>query len=175
MTGIRKGLSRVEVSLKWDPSPAGSPAHDLDLVAAVYPVEAPHGEPLQVVHYGQRSPDGTITLSRDSRTGQGFGWDEVMRLELDRLPDRAGRVVVGAVIQDRAGRVDFGAVAGVAARVAEGPEVLAEEALGRLGEATAAVLAEFTRGAGGGWELRAGVRGFAVDPEEFTRVMGAAA
>ncbi|MCB5182816.1 TerD family protein [Streptomyces antimicrobicus] len=175
MTGISKGLARVEVALRWDPSPAGTPAHDLDLVAAVYPVDDAYGTPAYVVHFGRRSPDGTVTLDRDSRTGQGFGFDEVMTLELDRMDPALGRVVVGVVIQDEDRRKSFGDVGGTAVRIRAGHDELATDDLTGVAGAGAAVVAEFTREESGVWVLRPGVRGFDAGPQEFVELMGAAA
>ncbi len=107
MNGLNKGIRKVEIALRWDPSPAGQPPTDLDLVAATYPADDPYGDPAYVVHFDSRSPDGTIYLNRDSKDGKGFGWDEVMTLELDRLDARYARVVVGVVIQQRAGGPDL--------------------------------------------------------------------
>ena len=78
MDGLNKGIRKAELAIKWDPSPAGEPATDLDIVAATYLASAPHGNPDYVVYFGSRSPDGTIYLNRDSKDGKGFGWDEVM-------------------------------------------------------------------------------------------------
>ncbi|MEV7413949.1 TerD family protein [Streptomyces sp. NPDC089919] len=174
MSGIRKGLAKVEIALRWDPSPAGSPPHDLDLVAGAYPAADPYGEPAYLVHFGSRSPDGTITLNRDSQTGQGLGYDEVMTLELDRLSDALGRVVVGVVIQDTAGAVTFGQVAAAGLRIRSGYTDLVEGGFTAVAEATAAVVAEFVRGPSGDWSLDAEPAGFTVAPAEFTRLMGAA-
>lgn len=71
VSGVRKSLARVEVALKWDPSAPGSPANDLDIIAAVYAEGDVRGTPEYVVYFDHRAPDGTITLNRDSRTGQG--------------------------------------------------------------------------------------------------------
>ncbi|MFD6875556.1 MULTISPECIES: TerD family protein [unclassified Streptomyces] len=178
MSGVRKSLAKVEIALRWDPSPAGTPANDLDIVAAVYAAADPQGEPVYLVHFGSRAPDGTITLSRDSRTGQGFGFDEVMVLELDRLAPELGRVVVGVVIQDSGGgdaadRKTFAAIAGTGLRIREGYENLAETDFAGVADATAARVAEFVRDTHGGWALEARPHGFDVEPQEFTRVMGA--
>ncbi|MBT2405184.1 MULTISPECIES: TerD family protein [unclassified Streptomyces] len=181
MSGVRKSLAKVEISLRWDPSPVGTPANDLDILAAVYGTQDPYGEPVYVVHFGSRAPDGTITLNRDSRTGQGFGYDEVMTLELNRLAPELGRVVVGVVIQDAvihdAGGGDrtktFADIAGTGLRIREGHTDLAESDFTVVPGATAATVAEFTRDAEGGWTLDADVRGFDNDPEEFVRTMGA--
>ncbi|MDH6224585.1 MULTISPECIES: TerD family protein [Streptomyces] len=173
VSGIGKGIRKAEVSLKWDPSPMGQPDVDLDLVAATYRHTDPHGEPVYVVHFDSRSPDGTITLHRDSRDGKGFGWDEVMTLELDRLAGEFGRVVVGAVVQQGTVGRTFAQVPQARYRVAEGYATLTEEDFAEVGGARAATLCEFVR-AGSRWEFRPAVRGF-QDPEGFPRIMGAAA
>ncbi|MFF8263621.1 TerD family protein [Streptomyces virginiae] len=180
MTGVRKGLAKVEVALRWDPSPAGTPANDLDIVAAVYAAADPHGIPVQLVHFGSRSPDGTINLNRDSHTGQGFGFDEVMTLELHRMGPQLGRVVIGVVIQDTGagagggeGRAKtFADVAGTGFRIREGHTDLAEGDFAGVPAATAATVAEFTRDASGAWAFDVRLEGFDTDPEEFTRAMG---
>ncbi|MGW3206716.1 TerD family protein [Streptomyces sp. NPDC001135] len=172
MTGFSKGIRKVEVGLKWDPSPAGRPPTDLDLVAATFVSGDPHGDPAYLVHFDSRSPDGTIFLNRDSTDGKGFGWDEVMALELDRLDTRYARVVVGVVIQQRPGRKTFVDVLNPAMRVREGYTVLAEDDFGSALGATAATIAEFVRDGSGEWTFRPGVHGFEEDPATFTRIMG---
>ncbi|GHB00954.1 TerD family protein [Streptomyces termitum] len=174
MSGLNKGVGKIEVALKWDPAPSGAPVHDLDLVAAVYTAEDPHGTPAQLVHFGSRSPDGTILLNRDSRTGQGFGFDEVMTLELDRLAPRYVRVVVGVAIQQGGGRIVLGSVAGSAVRVSEGYTELLTDDFAAVSGATAATVAEFTRNGAEGWTFRPLSRGFDADPESFGSLMGSA-
>ena len=173
MNGIGKGIRKVEIALRWDPSPTGEPSTDLDLVAAPYGADTPHGDPAYVVHFDSRSPDGTITLNRDSQDGKGFGYDEVMTLELDRLDPRYARVVVGVVIQQQQAPRPFSGVRNPGLRIREGYDVLAEDDFGRVLGATAATVAEFVREGSGPWEFRAGVHGFDGDPVDFTRAMGA--
>ncbi|MGW4598136.1 TerD family protein [Streptomyces sp. NPDC004457] len=172
MTGFSKGIRKVEVALKWDPSPAGRPPTDLDIVAATFLSGSPYGEPAYLVHFDSRSPDGTILLNRDSTDGKGFGWDEVMTLELDRLSDRYARVVVGVVIQQRTGHKTFAQVLNPAVRIREGYTVLAEDGFASVLGSTAATIAEFVRDDAQEWTFRPGVRGFDEDPVTFTRVMG---
>lgn len=172
MTGFNKGLEKVKVALKWDQSPMGEPEHDLDLVAATYTTLDPQGEPDYLVHFDSRSPDGTINMDRDSRTGQGFGPDEVMTLELERLADSYVRVVVGVAIQQQSGRRVFGEVANTQVEIHEGYDKLAEDDFAHVPGATAATVAEFTRGDDGAWQLDAAVTGFDTDPETFPREMG---
>ncbi|MEU5400339.1 TerD family protein [Streptomyces sp. NPDC005963] len=172
MSSLSKGVRKVEVSLRWDPSPLGEPAHDLDLVAATYSVGEPHGDPAYVVHFDSRSPDGTIILTRDSKTGQGFGADEVLTLEFDRLAAAYGRVVVGVVIQQRDRRRAFSDVNNTVVRIAEGPSELWKSTLSEVPDATAAVVAEFVRGESGTWLFEETLRGFDTDPQTFAGLMG---
>ena len=172
MSSFNKGVRKAEVTLRWDPSPLGQPAHDLDIVAAPYRADAPHGEPAYVVHFDSRSPDGTIILVRDSKTGQGFGSDEVMTLEFDRLAATYGRVVVGVVIQQRDGRTVFADVANALVRVLEGHIELGSSDFAAVAGATAAVVGEFTRSETGEWEFHQAVHGFDAEPQEFVALMG---
>ncbi|WP_093798665.1 TerD family protein [Streptomyces sp. Wb2n-11] len=172
MGSLSKGVGKVEVTLRWDPSPMGEPPHDLDIIAATYAADDPYGSPVYVVHFDSRSPDGTITLNRDSRTGQGFGFDEVMTLELDRLAPAYARVVVGMAIQQGGGRKTFGDIPNTGFRIREGYTVLAESDFADVSASTAASVAEFTRDASGSWDFRPAVRGFDVDPDSFAGAMG---
>ncbi|NLU69189.1 TerD family protein [Streptomyces sp. HNM0574] len=174
MSGFTKGLEKVQVTLKWDPSPSGEPDNDLDIVAATYTADDPYGSPDYLVHFDNRAPDGTITLDRDSRNGQGFGADEAMTLELYRLADTYARVVVGVAIQQDEGRRTFGQVTGSSVKVLDGITELAENDFAGVGESTAAVVAEFVRGEGGVWEFQPALRGYDVAPAEFTETMGRA-
>ncbi|WP_424889216.1 TerD family protein [Streptomyces sp. XH2] len=172
---LSKGLGKVQVSLKWDPSPLGAPDHDLDIIAGTYSAEDPRGKAAYLVHFDRRlSPDGTINLNRDSRTGAGFGDDEVMTLELDRLSSSYARVVVGVVVQQNGGRKTFGDVPNTGVRVVEGYTELVVDDFAGVAGATAATVVEFVRDSRGVWECRRAVRGFDADPETFAAVMGGA-
>ncbi|MGY6025786.1 TerD family protein [Streptomyces spinosirectus] len=174
MNGLNKAIRKAEVAVKWDPSPTGEPPTDLDIIAATYLASEPYGEPVYAVHFDSRSPDGTIYLNRDSKDGKGFGWDEVMTLELDRLDGRYARVVVGVVIQQRSVQRTFVGVRNPGLRIREGYTVLAEDDFGSVLGATAATIGEFVRDESGGWQFRPGIHGFEDDPATFTRVMGRA-
>ncbi|WP_435135000.1 TerD family protein [Actinacidiphila sp. bgisy144] len=172
MTGLSKGIERVEVRLRWDPSPPGVPQSDLDVIAAAFQVGAEHGEPAYLVHFDSRAPDGTMWLNRDSKDGKGLGFDEVMTLELDRLGAQYRRVVVGAMIQQRYGRLEFGMVDDPGYQIVSGWTVLAEGDLDHLGTATAATFAEFTRAESGAWSFHPLLCGYAADPDTFGHLMG---
>lgn len=172
MSTPNKDIEKVEVRLKWDPSEQGASPNDLDIIAATYPADEPYGAPAYLVHFDSRAPDGTITLNRDSRTGQGLGYDEVMTLELDRLSDAYTRVVVGVAIQQRDGHKTFDAIANTGVQVREGYHSLAEDDFSAVGAATAAVVAEFVRDDSGVWQFHDEVRGFDGDADSFATTMG---
>ncbi|MFI9624534.1 TerD family protein [Streptomyces sp. NPDC052042] len=172
VNGIRRDVRKIEVALKWDPSPSGEPASHLDIVAATYLATAPYGDPSYVVHWDSRSPDGTIYLNRDSKDGKGLGWDEVMTLELDRLDSRYARVVVGVVIHQNACRRTFAGVLSRGLRLREGYNVLEEDDFSGVLEATAATVGEFVREDSGTWTFRPGIRGYDEEAAAFTRIMG---
>ncbi|MEV6007066.1 TerD family protein [Streptomyces sp. NPDC051976] len=174
MHSFSKGTGKVEVQLRWDPSPLGTPPDDLDIIAATFLVEDPSGQPAYLVHFGSRSPDGTIIQNRDSRDGKGLGVDESMTLELDRIGDAYGRVVVGVAIQQRDGRRVFGEVLNPDFRVVEGHTELARGDFSDVSGATAATVAEFTRNDSGEWEFHELVRGFDTDANAFAQTMGSA-
>ncbi len=172
VNGLNKGISKVEVSVKWDPGATGEPAIDLDIVAATYLATDTQENPDYVVHFDSRSPDGTIYLNRDSKDGKGLGWDEVMTLELTRLNKRYTRVMVGVAIQQRTGRRTFVGVRNPALRIREGYTVLAEDDFGAVLGSTATTVAEFVRDDSGEWTFRPSFRGYDADPATFARIMG---
>lgn len=174
MSSAGRRLSKVEVRLKWDPSPLGEPPRHLDIVAATYSAGDPHGRPVYVVHYDSRSPDGTINMTRHSQTGQGFGFVEVMVLELDRLAADFGRVVVGVVIHQDGGRRTFGDIANAAVVVVEKYTELLTDDFAQVSDATAVTVAEFTREGSGAWTMHEMIHGFDSDPLPFIADMGAA-
>ncbi|WP_030166870.1 TerD family protein [Streptomyces sp. NRRL S-813] len=172
MSGGGEGLGKVEVRLKWDPSPLGEAPRHLDIIAATYSADAPYGRPVYVVHYDSRSPDGTINMPRHSQTGMGFGFVEVMVLELDRLSPVYKRVVVGVAIHQDAEPWTFGDISNAGVVVVHGYQQLLTDNFAQVADATAATVAEFTRDSTGAWRLREMIRGFDSDPVLFTAEMG---
>ncbi|WP_427164690.1 TerD family protein [Streptomyces sp. C1-1] len=171
MSGVGEALGRAEVKLRWDPSPYGEPPRHLDIIAATYAVDDPYGRPVYVVHTESRSPDGTITMSRHSETGMGFGFVEVMVLEFDRMSPAYGRVVGGVAIHQDGGPRTFGDLSNAGVVVVEGYRELLVDDFAQVADATAATVAEFGRETSG-WAFREMVRGFDADPVLFAAEMG---
>jgi tellurium resistance protein TerD len=172
VSDVSKGLAKVEVKLRWDPSPWGEPPRHLDIMAATYPVDDPYGQPVYVVHTESRSPDGTINMSRHSETGQGFGFVEVMVLELDRLASSYARVVVGVAIHQDHGPRTFGDIANAGVLIVAGYTELMADGFAQVAGSTATTVAEFTRDHSGKWWLHETRRGFDGTPTVFAAEMG---
>jgi stress response protein SCP2 len=168
----RRGVGKVSVRLKWDPSPWNESEQHLDIIATTYSKAAAYGPPVYVVHSDSRSPDGTINMSRHSRTGQGFGYVEEMTLELDRLASSFARVVVGVAIHQNDGRKAFANISNVGVLVVEGYEELLKDDLSQVSASCAATVAEFVRDASGAWTFQQMIRGFDSDPVLFAAEMG---
>lgn len=174
MSSDSQGVGKAEVRLKWDPSPWDQPPHHLDIIAATYSADAAYGRPVYVVHFDSRSPDGTINMSRHSQTGQGFGYVEVMTLELDRLASSFARVVVGVAIHQNSGLKTFGDLSNAGVLVVEEYKELLKDEFAQVAGSTAATVAEFARDTSGAWEFHEMVRGFDSDPVVFAAEMGGA-
>ncbi|WP_369390344.1 TerD family protein [Streptomyces sp. CG1] len=172
MSTTSAGLGKVEVKLKWDPSPLGEPPRHLDIIAATYSVDDLYGRPVYVVDYERRSPDGTITMPRHSETGMGFGFVEVMVLEFDRLAPVYGRVVVGVAIHQDGGPRTFGDIRNAGVLVAEKYTELLKDDFAQVAESTATTVAEFVRDDSGQWRMHEMIRGYDSDPVTFTAEMG---
>jgi tellurium resistance protein TerD len=172
VSGAGDGLGKVEVKLRWDPSPYGEPPRHLDIIAATYSVDDPHGRPVYVVHYDSRSPDGTINMTRHSETGMGYGFVEAMVLEFERVSSAYGRVVVGVGIHQDSGPRTFGEIANAGVVVAEGYRQLLADDFRTVPDARAATVGEFTRDESGAWRFRGMVRGYDSDPVLFAAEMG---
>ncbi|MCX4919410.1 TerD family protein [Streptomyces sp. NPDC060011] len=172
VSGVSRGLAKVQVKLRWDPSPWGEAPRHLDIMAATYSVEEPYGRPVYVVHTESRSPDGTINMSRHSETGVGLGFVEVMVLELDRLASSYARVVVGVAIHQDRGVLTFGDIRNAGVLVVEDYRELMTDDLSRVAGSNATTIAEFTRDGSGAWSLQEAVRGFDGSPTAFAAEMG---
>ena len=152
MSTPNKGIGKVEVTLKWDPSPPGAPAHDLDIVAATYPANEPYGNPrIRAL----RQP--LAGRHHQSQPGQQDG----PRARLGRGDDPGARPAVGRVRpRGRRGRhpaagrpKDLRRHSEPGVRIREGyTSGRGRLLLGR--RATAATVAEFVRDGSGGWEFR---------------------
>lgn len=122
------GLAAVSVGLGWNARSTDGSPFDLDASAFMLKEDGKVRSDADFIFYNQKkSADGSVEHLGDNRTGAGEGDDEVVNLDLARLPADVGRVVFGVTIHDAADRrQNFGMVSGAYIRVinrADGVEI----------------------------------------------------
>lgn len=159
------GLSKVRMGLGWDPVQApkkggffgsmfgGGAAADIDLDASCLLLDAQKNL-LDVVWFRQlQSRDGSIKHSGDNLTGEGAGDDEVIFVDLTRLP---GNVAYLAFTVCSFRGQTFNEVAGAFCRLVDDSNntEIAKFNLSDKGAHTGVVMAIVSRN-GAGWEMKA--------------------
>jgi len=117
------------------------------------------------IFYNQlKSVDGSIEHKGDNRTGAGDGDDEVLKVDLSRIPVDVDKVVFIVTIHDAdARKQNFGQVGGSFIRVVNeisGAEVVRYDLAEDASTETAMVFAELYRSSGE-WKFRAVGQGYA--------------
>ncbi|QTR49370.1 TerD family protein [Candidatus Thiothrix anitrata] len=159
------GLSKVRMGLGWDPAEApkksgffgsmfgGGAAADIDLDASCLLLDAQKNL-LDVVWFRQlQSRDGSISHSGDNLTGEGDGDDEVIFVDLTRLPRNVAHLAF--TVCSFRGQT-FNEVAGAFCRLVDDSNntEMAKFNLSDKGAHTGVVMAVVSRN-GAGWEMKA--------------------
>src|SRR5690606_1350014 len=116
------------------------------------------------IFYNQlKSQDGSIEHTGDNRDGQGEGDDEVIKVDLSRIPADIQKVVITVTIHDaEARRQNFGQVDGAFIRIVNevsGSEVVRYDLQEDASVETAMIFGELYRH-NGEWKFRAVGQGF---------------
>lgn len=156
----RSPLTLLRVSLGWDPVPSlgffGARGSQIDLDVST--VLLAGARVVDVVSYDKlRTADGAIRHLGDHRTGHGDGDDEVILIDLQRIPVHVDTLVFVVTSYED---VDFRQVTGAFCRVASttGRELarfVLDGGGGESGRAMAALVREDPTAARGGWAMRA--------------------
>ncbi len=106
------GLAKLRFGLGWDARSTDGSAFDLDASALVV---GENGKVLDDKHFiffnNLSDPAGSVVHQGDNLTGQGEGDDEVINIELGKVPAAAKKVVFVVTIYDAEGRKqNFGMV-----------------------------------------------------------------
>lgn len=159
------GLSKVRMGLGWDPAEApkksgffgsmfgGGAAADIDLDASCLLLDAQKNL-LDVVWFRQlQSRDGSIKHSGDNLTGEGSGDDEVIFVDLTKLPSNVAHLAF--TVCSFRGQT-FNEVAGAFCRLVDDTNntEIAKFNLSEKGAHTGVVMAIVNR-SGAGWEMKA--------------------
>lgn len=99
----KKGLSKIMVGLGWDAEPQGqgclfalfSRKQNIDCDASAFLLaDGRLLDSKDVVYFGRKThPSGSVAHSGDNLTGEGEGDDEVINVDLSKIPEKYNTVV----------------------------------------------------------------------------------
>lgn len=112
ITKDKPGLVKLRAELSWDVNKSSGPAFDLDASAAILNA---NGKLLSKDHFvyfnNKKDPSGSVSSSGDNLTGAGDGADEIISIDLSKLPPDAAQIDFIVNIHDAvARRQNFGQV-----------------------------------------------------------------
>ncbi|WP_412528903.1 TerD family protein [Burkholderia lata] len=158
-------LTRILVGLGWDPRATDGAEFDLDASAFLLGVNGKVRGEADFIFYNQlRSQDGSVEHTGDNRTGAGDGDDEVIKVDLSRVPADIDKIAFTVTIHDaEARKQNFGQVSNSFIRVVNeisGAEVVRYDLAEDASTETAMIFAELYRSSGE-WKFRAVGQGYA--------------
>ena len=105
-------LKKVHVGLGWDERATDGAEFDLDASAFLLNDQGKVRSDSDFIFYNQlESTDGSVKHTGDNRTGAGEGDDEVLLLDLERIPTEVKKIVFTVTIHDAENRSqNFGQV-----------------------------------------------------------------
>ena len=158
-------LTNVLIGLGWDPRATDGQDFDLDASAFLLGANGKVRSEADFIFYNQlKSADGSVEHTGDNRTGAGDGDDEVVKVDLTRVPADVDKIVFVVTIHEAdARKQNFGQVGGSFIRVVNeksSAEVVRYDLAEDASTETAMVFAELYRNAGA-WKFRAIGQGYA--------------
>ncbi|AOK18472.1 MULTISPECIES: TerD family protein [Burkholderia cepacia complex] len=159
------GLTRILVGLGWDPRATDGTEFDLDASAFLLGANGKVRGDADFIFYNQlKSPDGSVEHTGDNRTGAGDGDDEVIKVDLSRVPADVDKVAFTVTIHDAdARKQNFGQVSNSFIRIVNetnGAEVVRYDLAEDASVETAMIFAELYRH-NNEWKFRAVGQGYA--------------
>lgn len=158
-------LTKILVGLGWDPRATDGTEFDLDASAFLLGASGKVRGESDFIFYNQlKSPDGSVEHTGDNRTGIGEGDDEVVKVDLSRVPADIDKIAFTVTIHDaEARKQNFGQVSNSFIRIVNevtGAEVVRYDLAEDASVETAMIFAELYRN-NGEWKFRAVGQGYA--------------
>ncbi|WP_110969486.1 MULTISPECIES: TerD family protein [Pseudomonas] len=158
-------LTKILVGLGWDPRATDGTEFDLDASAFLLGASGKVRGESDFIFYNQlKSPDGSVEHTGDNRTGLGEGDDEVVKVDLSRVPADIDKIAFTVTIHDaEARKQNFGQVSNSFIRIVNevtGAEVVRYDLAEDASVETAMIFAELYRN-NGEWKFRAVGQGYA--------------
>ena len=159
------GLTKILVGLGWDPRATDGTEFDLDASAFLLASNGKVRGEADFIFYNQlKSADGSVEHTGDNRTGAGEGDDEVVKVDLSRVPADIDKIAFTVTIHDAdARKQNFGQVSNSFIRIvneANGAEIVRYDLAEDASTETAMIFAELYRN-NGEWKFRAVGQGYA--------------
>lgn len=170
------GLNKILVGLGWDARATDGTDFDLDASAFLLKADGKVRSDADFCFYNNKSvANGAVEHMGDNKTGAGDGDDEVVNVELSKVPADVEKIVFAVTIHDAESRKqNFGQVAHAYIRIvnAEGSAEIARYDLSEdASTETAMIFGELYR-AGTDWKFRAVGQGFAGGLAPLARNFG---
>ena len=158
-------LTQMTIGLGWEPRATDGQDFDLDAIAFLLNDAGKVRNDQDFIFFNNlKSSDGSVEHTGDNRTGEGDGDDEVIKVDLTKVPADVSKVVFCAVIYDgQARNQNFGQVADAYIRIVntQGDAEVARYDLSEDSSTeTAMIFGELYKN-NGEWKFRAVGQGFA--------------
>ena len=158
------GLTKILVGLGWDTRSSDGQDFDLDASAFLLKEGDKVRSDADFIFYNQlKSPDGSVEHKGDNLTGEGEGDDEVIKVDLSRVPPEVQKISVAVTIHEaESRRQNFGMVSNAFIRVVNGAdnsEIARYDLSEDASTETAMVFGEVYR-RGNEWKFKAVGQGF---------------
>jgi len=101
LTKTAPGLKKIHVGLGWDARTTDGSPFDLDSSVFMVKADGKVRTDADFIFYNNlKSSDGSVQHMGDNLTGEGEGDDEVVKVELEKVPADVDRMVFGVTIHE---------------------------------------------------------------------------
>ncbi len=159
------GLNKIAVGLGWDARATDGAAFDLDASAFLVKMDGTVRSDADFCFFNNKTVgDGAVQHQGDNLTGEGEGDDEVIKVELGKIPADLDKVVFTVTIDNaEARKQNFGQVSHAFIRIVNeenGQEIARYDLSEDASVETSMIFGEIYR-AGSEWKFKAVGQGFA--------------
>lgn len=157
-------LTQMQIGLGWNPRATDGQAFDLDAIAFMVNDTGKVRTDQDFIFFNNlKSADGSVEHTGDNRTGEGDGDDEVIKVDLTKVPADVTKIAICAVIYEgQARNQNFGQVANAYIRIVNaqgGAEVARYDLSEDSSTETAMIFGELYKN-NNEWKFRAVGQGF---------------
>ncbi len=170
------GIKKIRIGLGWDANAPGGAPFDLDAMVFALNKDGKCATKEDFVFFNNlKHPSGSIVHSGDNLTGAGDGDDEVISIDLDKVPASIEKIAIAIVIFKATERHEnFGMVKNAFARVInadDNKEIMKYDLAEDYSTSTTVIVGEIYR-KDGEWKFSAIGEGKKVEIVELSKMYG---